>query len=214
MKIGLNSYTFNNDIKILKNIKNLINTIECSKIFYKENYKELEKLNIECQTFNSLIIGNYELPRDCSSFKKELKETCLMANDFGVKKLMFGMARFRTDPGLENFFIELVEECRNFGLILMFEAIPKNYLNNKWLCNHSELIEFSKRNNIEGIHIDFGTLYKNNESFDKIQSEYNILNIHYPIGKIIDINYNVSLENYTNKKLSEIEIIKCLKMLQ
>ena len=60
-KIGLNSMTFNNDINILKNLKKDIDTYECTKPFLLQNYLKLLDIGIECQTFSSLIVNEYDL---------------------------------------------------------------------------------------------------------------------------------------------------------
>lgn len=214
MSIGINSLTFNNNISTLRNIRELVDTVECSKSFFRENWRELQRLDIRCETFSSLVAGQYTLPRDNAAFRTELLETCAMARDAGVRKLMFGMARFRTDPALAPFFAELVCECRARGLILMYEAIPRGYLGNQWLCTHRELIDFTRKNGIQGVHVDFGTIHRNGEHFEEIASQCNVINVHYPFGIPVTINNDVSLENYTSKKLSEQEIIEWLKTLR
>jgi len=218
-KIGINSLTFNNDINILKNIKDLIDTCEYTKKFYLDNSKELSKINVKCDVLSSLVINQYDLlnPEDRNKFTVELRDTCNIAKDIGVTKLMFGMARFRKNINndIVNFFEQLYHQCEDMGLLLMFEAIsPKCYENN-WLKNHSELISFSKKINAPGIHVDFGTILNENECFSDISNKYNIVNVHYPFGKdITEIRgYDISLENYTNKKLTEEEIIQYLEGL-
>jgi len=46
----------------------------------------------------------------------------------------------------------------------MYEAISKD----PFISSHKELIEFSKRLGIDGIHVDFGTILQNNEDFKEI----------------------------------------------
>lgn len=219
-KIGLNSLTFNNDISILRNVKNLIDTCEYTKKFYLDNSIELHKLDIKCDTISSLIINQYNLldPYDRNKFDAELSDTCNIAKDIGASKLMFGMARFRKviNQDIMKFFEQMYYKCNDSGLELMFEAISPKSFENNWLKNHTELIDFSKKIGAKGIHVDFGTIINENENFESISNKYNIINIHYPFGKDIQSiinNYDISFENYTNKKISENDIIKYLGCL-
>lgn len=210
MKIGINSLTFNNDFSVLQKIKPFIDTLEPTKRFYLEN-PQLIKENIPMETMGSLIVGDYDLTNinDRKSFINELKETCTMCEDLGISKMMFGMSRFRKSPNLK-FFEELYYICKDKNKILMYEAISKD----PFISSHKELIEFSKRLGIDGIHVDFGTILQNNEDFKEIEKSYNILNIHFPFGMQPNINHNISLENYSGTKLSQKEIENWLKNLK
>ena len=214
-KIGLNSMTFNNDINILKNLKKDIDTYECTKPFLLQNYLKLLDIGIECQTFSSLIVNEYDLTNksDRCRFLKEFKETCILANDLGCSKLMFGMERFRKviNDDILKFFVELLDVAKDYNMKLLYEAIS----NSKFLPNHKELIKFTKEHNLDGIHVDFGTLINENESLEDLAKETNILNIHAPFGLIIkNIPFDISYENYTKKSLTEKEIKEFLDQIK
>ena len=94
---------------------------------------------------------------------------------------------------------------------LLYEAIS----NSKFLPNHKELIKFTKEHNLDGIHVDFGTLINENESLEDLAKETNILNIHAPFGLIIkNIPFDISYENYTKKSLTEKEIKEFLEQIK
>lgn len=118
---------------------------------------------------------------------------------------MFGLARYRQEMNSDKlkFFKELREVAKDRDKILLFEAISS--YGNKFLTNHKELIEFSEEINLSGIHVDFGTLRDCHESFTEISKQINVINIHFPYGEYNTTeveNFDISIENYTNKKLS------------
>lgn len=216
MKIGLNSMTFNNDIEILKNMKTYIDTYECTKLFLLEN-KQLLDLDIKCDTFSSLIVGKYDLSKssDEREFTKEFRETCTMANDLGCTKLMFGMERFRKciDKDVLDYFVRLIDIAKEYNLSLLYEAITDSL----FLPTHKSLVEFSSKHHLDGVHVDFGTMFSNkyDYSIEDILSKTKILNAHVPFGLIIkNIPFDVSFENYTKNKLSEKDIKEFLEKLR
>lgn len=217
MKIGLNSLTVNNDITILNGVSALIDMYECSKPFYLEHKDVINKLDIPCDTMSSLITGTYDLHDAAGkkSFMHEFEETMQIAKDLGTTKLMFGLARYRTninDDALK-FFDELVDITNDNNLILMYEAISPKLYTNKFICNHKELINYTDQHKLKGIHVDFGTILAENESFVEIAKQGNVINIHFPFGEedLSEVSgYNISIENYTGNKLTYDDVIDYL----
>lgn len=179
---------------------------------YLNNKNVLRNLNIRCDTFGSLVTGDYNLDtvEGRIGFFNEFLETISFADDIGAYKLMFGLARYRQEMDSDKlkFFKELREVAKDRDKILLFEAISS--YGNKFLTNHKELIEFSKEINLSGIHVDFGTLRDCHESFTEISKQINVINIHFPYGEYNTTeveNFDISIENYTNKKLSVNDLV-------
>ena len=63
MKIGINSYTANNNFELIDSLyqDGLIDMYECSKHFYKKNRYHINKLQVPCETFSSLIVEDYDI---------------------------------------------------------------------------------------------------------------------------------------------------------
>ena len=221
--IGVNGYTINNDVDLLLTLHNagLISTYECNRQMFITNRQVLRRGVVTCNTFSSLISGNYDIStkQGREDFKKEFCETISFANDVGATKLMFGMARYRTDMTTDKlkFLEELVLLARDMNKVLLYEAIALTLHHNEFLGTHDELIQFSKEHNIGEIHVDYGTLLANSESFNDIASKIKVSNIHFPYGKLdIDevMGYNISIENYNSVPLTEAEITNYLTLWQ
>lgn len=219
--IGVNGLTINNSVDTLLTLyaEGLIDTYECNRRMYLDNRNILSNCNIKCDTFGSLITGNYDLDTIDGRLKffNEFLETIDFADDIGATKLMFGLARYRQSINETKlkFFKDLIEVSKKRGKILLFEAISS--YGNKFLTNHKELIDFSIKNNIKGIHVDYGTLRDCHESFTDISSHFKVLNIHFPYGEYntADVkNFDISIENYTNQKLTITELSKYLEIIR
>lgn len=200
--LGICTNSLNNCFDDLLDIQQYLDTFECSKTFYIDNFQKIDRIKLNCSCFNSLILGNYDLttPSGRKHFVTEFEETCRMANDLNCKKLMFGLLRYRKviNSDITKLFIELIDIANDYKLALLYEALSES----QWITNHSQLIDFSKHHNLPSIHVDFGTLKNEHETFNDLR--YNISNIHYPIG--LPIMYdNVSLENYNNYSIKEIK---------
>lgn len=223
MKIGVNSFTVNNDIDILKSLRHsgLIDTYECSKYFYKKYSYCIDKLDIPCETFSSLITKDYDINDDVDWFLfiEEFEETIKMAKDVGATKLMFGLSRFRNNLTNNHYelFGTLVNIAKQNNMTLLYEAISPKLFKNDFLRTHDELIEYSIAHDIDSIHVDFGTLRSNGESFGNIADKIKVSNIHFPYGEL-DIsevkNHDISIENYNNKKLSVYDIADYLRKIK
>lgn len=195
--IGIATNSIRNNFDILLDIQEYVDCFECSKYFYTEHFKELDKINLPCSCFASLVIGNYDLTYsdDRKRFITEFIDTCKMSNDLNCHKMMFGLLRFRlnVNEDILKLFEELVYIARDNKQTLLYEALSKR-IGSKFLTNHSELIDFSRKHGIESIHVDYKTLTFENEKLGEIP--YPISNIHYPIGIPVIIDNDVTLENY------------------
>lgn len=211
MKIGINSYTANNNFELIDSLyqDGLIDMYECSKHFYKKNRYHINKLQVPCETFSSLIVGEYDLTDNFEFFLfvEEFEETIKMAKDVGATKLMFGLAKYRTNLSSNHheLFNMLVDIAKNNGMTLLYEAISPDLHKNEFITNHDELIKFSREHGINEIHVDFGTLRSNNENFRDIAKKIKISNIHFPYGEFsLDEvkDHDISIENYSSEILS------------
>lgn len=202
--IGINSLSINNDFNALMELQSVFDGYECAKSFYIKNYRYLDLIKIPCTCFSSLVMGNYDLhsAEGRKKFLTEFIESCNMSNDIGSSKMMFGLLRYRKNisDDIIHFFEELVEVAKEHKQMLLFEALSLK-TGNKFLTNHNELIDFSKKMNIPCVHVDFRTLQLEHECMDKLK--YAIGNVHYPIGIPVMLD-NVSLENYDNFTLDQI----------
>lgn len=208
--LGINSWSLKNNFDDLLEISQygLFESFECAKPFYIANIKRLDKINLKCSCLSSLIVGNYDLSNvfDVNNFILEFKESCLMALDLGAKKMMFGLERLRKNMTLDKvkIFKDLVYIANDYNLKLLYEAIHSD----GFIKNHDELIDFSKSVGLNEIHVDFGTILKNNESYNNICNKIKVSNVHYPIGETLQICYDqcdISLENYNNFNNQEVK---------